>query len=110
MKRPRLELSSAGGGEDVDPRSMTPGPVGGDAVPTRCVRRGGKYGVAVSVAGTLGVSLIRTKVHGPITRALVPRPALVERLVRGPARRLTLVRGQAGWGKSSVLAAWSAAD
>ena len=40
----------------------------------------------------------------------MPRPALVERLVHGPARRLTLVRGQAGWGKSSVLAAWSAAD
>jgi ATP/maltotriose-dependent transcriptional regulator MalT len=60
--------------------------------------------------GPPGVSLIRTKVHGPITRALVPRPALVERRVRGPARKLTLVRGQAGWGKSSVLAAWSAAD
>jgi LuxR family maltose regulon positive regulatory protein len=55
-------------------------------------------------------SLIRTKVHGPIARVLVPRPALVERLVHGPPRRLTLIRGQAGWGKSSVLAAWSAAD
>ena len=62
------------------------------------------------VAGTPDVPLIRTKVHGPITRALVPRPALVERLVHGPARKLTLIRGQAGWGKSSVLAAWSATD
>ena len=62
------------------------------------------------MAGAPGVSLIRTKVHGPIARPLVPRPALVERLVHGPARRLTLIRGQAGWGKSSVLAAWSAAD
>ena len=70
----------------------------------------GKYGVDVSVAGAPGVSLIRTKVHGPIPRALVPRPALVERLVHGPTRRLTLVRGQAGWGKSSVLAAWSLED
>ena len=69
-----------------------------------------KYGVAVAVAGASGVSLIRTKVHGPIPRALVPRPALVERLVHGPARKLTLIRGQAGWGKSSVLAGWSAAD
>jgi len=49
-------------------------------------------------------------VHGPVPRALVPRPALVERLVHGSARKLTLVRGQAGWGKSSVLAAWSAVD
>ena len=64
----------------------------------------------MAVAGAPGVSLIRTKVRGPITRALVPRPALVERLVHGPARKLTLIRGQAGWGKSSVLAEWSAAD
>jgi len=64
----------------------------------------------VAVAGAPGVSLIRTKVHGPVPRALVPRPALVERLVHGPARKLTLIRGQAGWGKSSVLAGWSAAD
>jgi LuxR family transcriptional regulator, maltose regulon positive regulatory protein len=70
----------------------------------------GKYGVAMSVAGAPNIALIRTKVHRPIARALVPRPALIERLVHGPARRLTLVRGQAGWGKSSVLAAWSAAD
>ena len=64
----------------------------------------------MSVAESPGVALIRTKVHGPITRALVPCPALVERLVNGPVRRLTLIRGQAGWGKSTVLAAWSAAD
>lgn len=69
-----------------------------------------KYGGAVSVAEAPGVALIRTKVHGPIARPLVPRPALVDRLVHGPARRLTLVRGQAGWGKSSLLAAWSASD
>ena len=69
-----------------------------------------EYGVAVSVAEAPGVALIRTKVHGPIARPLVPRPALVDRLVHGPARRLTLIRGQAGWGKSSLLAAWSAAD
>ena len=64
----------------------------------------------MSVAEAPGVALIRTKVHGPIARPLVPRPALVDRLVHGPARRLTLVRGQAGWGKSSLLAAWSASD
>jgi LuxR family maltose regulon positive regulatory protein len=64
----------------------------------------------VSVAELPAVPLIRTKVHGPVARALVPRPELVQRLVHGPARRLTLIRGQAGWGKSSVLSAWSAAD
>src|SRR5918997_1814485 len=69
-----------------------------------------EYGEVMPVAGVPAAPLIRTKVHGPIARALVPRPALLERLVKGPARRLTLIRGQAGWGKSSVLAAWSAAD
>ena len=64
----------------------------------------------MAVAEGPAVPLIRTKVHGPTTRVLVPRSALVQRLVHGPARRLTLIRGQAGWGKSSVLAAWSAAD
>ena len=64
----------------------------------------------MSVAEAPGVSLIRTKVHGPIARPLVPRPSLVNRLVHSPARKLTLVRGQAGWGKSSLLAAWAAAD
>jgi LuxR family maltose regulon positive regulatory protein len=67
-------------------------------------------GGAMSSAAVPAVPLIRTKVNGPVARTLVPRPALVERLVHGPARRLTLVRGQAGWGKSSALAAWSAAD
>ena len=41
---------------------------------------------------------------------MVARPDLVTRLVGGPKRRLTLVRGQAGWGKSNVLAAWSLED
>jgi ATP/maltotriose-dependent transcriptional regulator MalT len=70
----------------------------------------GKYGADVSVAGGPGVSLIRTKVHGPVPRTMVARPELVARLVRGSKRRLTLVRGQAGWGKSNVLAAWSLED
>ena len=68
------------------------------------------YGEAMSVAGAPAAPLIRTKVHGPLPRTLVPRPALLDRLVHGPARKLTLIRSQAGWGKSSVLAAWSAAD
>jgi LuxR family maltose regulon positive regulatory protein len=68
------------------------------------------YAVAVPVAEVPAVPLLRTKVHGPVARALVARPELVDRLAHGPARRLTLIRGQAGWGKSSLLAAWSAAD
>jgi len=82
----------------------------GSTSPTPVREALSEYGVPVSVAEASGVSLIRTKVHGPIPGSLVRRPALIDRLVNGPARRLTLVRGQAGWGKSSLLAAWSAAD
>ena len=41
---------------------------------------------------------------------MVRREALLARLGRGPTPRLTLVRAPAGWGKSSLLAAWEAED
>jgi LuxR family maltose regulon positive regulatory protein len=40
----------------------------------------------------------------------VQRPAALERLEQGRASRLTLVCAPAGWGKTSVLAEWHAAD
>ena len=52
---------------------------------------------------------IRTKLHPPVARDLVPRLGPLSALCEGPARRLTLVRAPAGWGKSSLLSTWSAA-
>jgi ATP/maltotriose-dependent transcriptional regulator MalT len=50
--------------------------------------------------------LIQTKLQAPVPRELVERPSLLDALAREP-RRLTLVSAPAGWGKSSLLAAWS---
>jgi LuxR family maltose regulon positive regulatory protein len=50
--------------------------------------------------------LIQTKLQAPVSRELVERPRLLEELAREP-RPLTLVSAPAGWGKSSLLAAWS---
>jgi LuxR family transcriptional regulator, maltose regulon positive regulatory protein len=51
--------------------------------------------------------LVRTKVFvPPVRRGLVPRPRLVDRLGRDRPR-LTLVSGPAGFGKTTVLAAWA---
>ena len=55
-------------------------------------------------------TLIRTKVHPPLARELVPRPVPLAYLCGGSARRLTLIRAPAGWGKSSLLSTWFSAD
>ena len=52
-------------------------------------------------------TVLVTKLRPPTARDLVPRPALVERLARGPSRRLTVVRAPAGWGKTTLLGAWA---
>src|SRR5687767_2339815 len=44
-----------------------------------------------------------------LTEDLVARPRLTERLERGLTRRLTLVAAPAGFGKTTLLAAWAAA-
>src|SRR3954451_2014057 len=55
-------------------------------------------------------ALLETKLHVPRTRhGLVPRPRLAERLERGAATALTLVSSPAGFGKSTLLAAWLSA-
>src|SRR4051794_2100630 len=55
-------------------------------------------------------ALLETKLHVPRTRhGLVPRPRLAERLERGAATALTLVSAPAGFGKSTLLAAWLSA-
>ncbi|NLG49228.1 MAG: hypothetical protein GX552_03835 [Chloroflexi bacterium] len=57
------------------------------------------------------MTLLRTKLYAPLTRAeLVPRPRLLERLDAGLAerRKLTLVSAPAGYGKTTLVAAWLA--
>ena len=51
--------------------------------------------------------LIATKLYVPkLRRGLVARPRLLERMRNGAEARLTLVSAPAGFGKTTVLAAW----
>jgi LuxR family maltose regulon positive regulatory protein len=50
--------------------------------------------------------LIDTKLNPPVLRDAVDRPRLVHALVGSP-ERVKLVRAPAGWGKSTLVAAWS---
>ena len=53
--------------------------------------------------------LIRTKLNRPrLTKGLVDRPRLVERLERGRDRPLTLVVAPAGYGKTTLVSSWLA--
>ena len=53
------------------------------------------------------MALLATKLYAPILRAgLVPRPHLLQRLTAGLACRLTLVSAPAGFGKTTLTAAW----
>jgi LuxR family transcriptional regulator, maltose regulon positive regulatory protein len=52
--------------------------------------------------------LVRTKLHvPPVRRDLVPRPRLADALGGERRPRLTLVSGPAGFGKTTLLAAWA---
>jgi len=56
------------------------------------------------------VELVATKLIAPASPpGLLPRPELVERLVAGRGT-LSLISAPAGWGKSSLLAAWSTTE
>src|SRR5262245_23165282 len=53
--------------------------------------------------------LLTTKPHVPVPRTdAVPRPRLFELLDRGLARKLTLIAAPAGFGKTTLIAAWLA--
>ena len=55
--------------------------------------------------------LVGTKLHPPSVRELtIPRERLLERLRSGSDRRLTLVACPAGFGKTTLLAAWREAE
>ena len=53
--------------------------------------------------------LIQSKLEAPVQRPRVSRRELLE-LCAGPPRKLTLIRAPAGWGKSTLLADWSALE
>ena len=55
--------------------------------------------------------LLETKLYIPRSRrGLVRRPRLSERLNRGVGAKLTLVSAPAGFGKTTLLAAWLSLD
>jgi LuxR family maltose regulon positive regulatory protein len=53
--------------------------------------------------------LVATKFHQPALGRVVDRPRLVGALVQS-SQRLMLVRAPAGWGKSTLVAAWAASE
>jgi LuxR family maltose regulon positive regulatory protein len=60
------------------------------------------------VSPAQGQVLLATKLYVPRPRrALVGRPALYARLERGVQRKLTLVSAPAGFGKTTLIAAWA---
>lgn len=55
----------------------------------------------------MATTVLQTKLYVPPTRPdLVPRPQLIDKLNQGVQRKLTLVSAAAGYGKSTLLAAW----
>ena len=63
------------------------------------------------LAGTEQPILVGTKLHPPSVREqTIPRERLLERLRSGSDRKLTLVACPAGFGKTTLLAAWREAE
>ena len=58
--------------------------------------------------GGAGFELFDSKLHPPVVRAaIVPRPALVERLIAMPEGSVVSIVAPAGYGKSTLLAQWA---
>jgi LuxR family maltose regulon positive regulatory protein len=60
-----------------------------------------------AVGNDLGAPLLRTKLVVPSSPRLVVRESLIEALSEGLSRRLTLVYGPAGSGKTTLAAQWA---
>ena len=102
---PAQEVSGGGQAPGLSRRPVVPqarqgtaerqGPAAGDGV-----RRGAGQPI-----------LVGTKLHPPPVREeTIPRERLLERLRSGSDRRLTLVACPAGFGKTTLLAAWREAE
>jgi LuxR family maltose regulon positive regulatory protein len=61
------------------------------------------------VAGQAPRPVMSAKVQPPVDRRRVSRPRLLA-LCAGAPRKLTVIRAPAGWGKSTLLAEWHAAE
>ena len=63
----------------------------------------------IALANSMAIPILHTKLHIPDPRpGLVPRPRLLARLDEGAARQLTLIAAPAGYGKTTLVAAWIA--
>ena len=102
---PAQDVSDGGQAPSLSRRQVVPqggrgtseplGPVAGD---------GGRRGAGQPI-------LVGTKLHPPSVRELtIPRERLMERLRGGSDRRLTLLACPAGFGKTTLLAAWREAE
>ena len=65
------------------------------------------YSPSVSSAEGRREAFLRTKLSPPVDREVIPRRRAHNLLASGTPRRVTLIRGPAGWGKSSLLSSWS---
>jgi LuxR family maltose regulon positive regulatory protein len=62
------------------------------------------------VSARAQAQLLSTKLHPPDPRQRIGRSALVARLRAATDARLALIRAPAGWGKSTLLSQWRAAE
>ncbi len=103
--RPAQEVSGGGQAASLSRLPLVPQARQGDSE-----RQGPGPGGGVR-QGTDQPILVGTKLHPPLVRELtIPRGRLLERLRRGSDRRLTLVACPAGFGKTTLLAAWHEAE
>src|SRR5919198_5500668 len=65
-----------------------------------------RHTYACHVATEAPAVLLETKLNPPVLGEVVERPHLVEHLV-GSTERVKLIRAPAGWGKSTLVAAWA---
>jgi LuxR family transcriptional regulator, maltose regulon positive regulatory protein len=54
--------------------------------------------------------VLSTKLHPPELRDRLGRTVLVERLTGAPRAKLAVIRAPAGWGKSTLMSQWRAAE
>ena len=106
---PAQEQSGSGRPPTRSLRQVVPGGRQGTAERQGCAAgNSGQHGVRQSAEQPI---LVATKLHPPPVRKLtIPRECLLECLRGGSDRRLTLVACPAGFGKTTLLAAWREAE
>ena len=104
---PAQEVSGGGQAPSLSRRQVVP-----EARQGTSERQGSAAGNGNGVRRGAGQPiLVGTKLHPPSVREqTIPRERLLERLRSGSDRRLTLVACPAGFGKTTLLAAWREAE